>query len=128
MARDERIDARLWRWAEWLKSGDGGGYPVKSTLHEDWAPPTPGMRPGMRVAPANDAPQTHSLVHRLSERAIATLTAHYVLRMNPAAAATVLCCQPDTVHARIEAAHRDLAAMLDAAGLRARRAMSIQDL
>lgn len=112
MAKDALIDARLWRWAEWLKSGDGSGYPVKSTLHEDWSPPSPGMRPGMKVAPANDAPQTQRLVYRLSDRMRATLVAHYVVRMSAADAGAVLECKPDTVHARIEAAHGELLGMI----------------
>lgn len=113
MARDEQIDARLWRWAEWLKSGDGAGYPVKSTLHEDWSPPSPGMRPGMRVAPACDGLQTHRLVLAMTERMRATLTAHYLLRMPTQDAAAALDCQPGTVHARIELAHRWMAARLE---------------
>jgi len=110
--RDEQIDARLWRWAEWLKTGDGSGYPVKSTLHEDWAPPSPGMRPGMKVSPHCDGPQTQRLVLMLSERMQATLVAHYVLRMSPMQAGEVLECQAGTVHQRIEAGHRELAALL----------------
>lgn len=117
MARDERIDGMLWRWAEWLKTGDGNGYPVMSTLHEDWAPPAPGMRPGMKVVPHNDAPMTHRLVHVLSDRLRATLVAHYVLRMSADAAALVLECQAATVHSRIESSHRELARMLGIDGL-----------
>ena len=75
MARIAEIEDRLLRWAEYFKSGDTCGYPVKSTLHEDWSPPSPGMTPSMRVAPANDAPQTHRMVARLSERLQATLVA-----------------------------------------------------
>lgn len=113
MARDEQIDARLWRWAEWLKSGDGAGYPVKSTLHEDWCPPSPGMRPGMKVASACDGPQTHRLVMAMTERMRATVTAHYLLRMAVDDAAQALDCQPGTVHMRIESAHRWMAGRLD---------------
>jgi hypothetical protein len=114
MARDEQIDARLWRWAEWLKTGDGSGYPVKSTLHEDWCPPSPGMRPGIKVAPHNDAPQTHRFVLRLSETLRGTLAGHYLMRMNALDLAACVACQPATVHARIETAHRAIAGMLEA--------------
>ena len=112
MARDMAMDARLWRWAEWLKSGDGSGYPVKSTLHEDWSPPTPGLTPSMKVSSHNDARQTQRLVCLLSDRLQATLVAHYVVRMSVGDAAAVLDCKPDTVHARIEAAHGELLGML----------------
>ena len=115
MARDEQIDARLWRWAEWLKSGDGSGYPVTNPISVDWSPPSPGMRPGMKVAPACDGPLTHRLVLAMTDRMRATLTAHYVLRMPTLDAAEALDCQPGTVHARIEAAHRWMAARLEVA-------------
>ena len=114
MAKDAAMDDRLWRWAEWLKSGDGSGYPVKCTLHEDWSPPSPGLTPSMKVAPHNDALQTQRMVHRLSDRMLATLVAHYVVRMSASAAADALDCKPDTVHARIEAAHVELLWMLKA--------------
>lgn len=112
MAKDAAMDARLWRWAEWLKSGDGSGYPVKCTLHEDWSPPSPGIVPTLKVSPSNDARQTQRLVHRLSERMLATLVAHYVVRMSAADAAAALDCKPDTVHARIEAAHCELLGLI----------------
>lgn len=114
MARDQAIEQRLLRWAEWLKSGDGSGYPVKSVLHEDWSRPSPGITPTMKVAPANDAGSTHRLVRRLSERMQHTLLAHYVMRLTDAQAAMVLECRPDTVQARIEAAHRALMGLADA--------------
>lgn len=112
MAKDAGIEDRLWRWAEWLKSGDGSGYPVKCTLHEDWSPPSPGITPSMKVSPRNDARQTQRLVHMLSDRLLATLVAHYVVRMSAADAAVMLDCQPDTVHARIAAAHAELLGLL----------------
>lgn len=112
MARIAEIEDRLMRWAEYFKSGDACGYPVKSTLHEDWAPPSPGMTRSMRVAPANDAPQTHRMVSKLSQRLQATLVAVYVMRMTAGQAAVALACEPATVHARIDTAHRGLAGML----------------
>jgi DNA-directed RNA polymerase specialized sigma24 family protein len=112
MARDQAIEARLLRWAEFWKTGDGSGYPVKCTLHEDWSPPSPGMTPTMKVAPVNDAKQTHRMVSRLSERMQATLVAVYVRRMSPVEAGQELGCEAGTVGARVEAAHRELMGML----------------
>ena len=91
MARDSTIEARLWRWAEAVKGGaDVHGYPVKCTLHPDWSPPSPGMTPTLKVAPASDVRQTHALVLQLSERMQATLSAHYVYRMSMAMAGEML--------------------------------------
>lgn len=109
MARIEWIDQRLQRWAEWLKVGNGAGYPVRCVLDEDWSPPAPGTTPTMKVAPMNDAPQTHRAVLQLSERLQATLVSHYLLRMSAADAAAALSCEPNTVHQRIERAHELLA-------------------
>lgn len=113
MARDAAMEARLLRWAEYRKSGDGSGYPVKNTLSADWSPPSPGMTPTLKTVPHNDARQTDRLVRKLSERMQATLVAHYIKRLSAAQAADVLGCRPDTVHARIEAAHRALMVLLD---------------
>lgn len=112
MARIPEIEARLLRWAEWRKVGDGSGYPVKSVLHEDWSPPSSGTTPSMKVVPASDVKQTGRAVVRLSERLQATLLLHYVRRLPVAQAGAELKCQPDTVHARIEQAHRELSQLL----------------
>lgn len=112
MARDAGMEARLLRWAEYIKSGDGSGYPVRNVLDENWSPPSLGATPSMRTAPVNDARQTHRLVRKLSTRMQATLVAHYIKRMPAAAAAEELQCRPDTVTARIEAAHRALLGLL----------------
>jgi DNA-directed RNA polymerase specialized sigma24 family protein len=116
MARIESIEHRLHRWAEWLKTGDGSGYPVKSTLHEDWSPPSPGTTPTMKVGLGSDGPQTQRLVEQMSERRQATLVAVYVLRMPVADAALVLECAADTVLDRIERIHRVIARELEGAG------------
>ena len=118
MARIPEIEARLLRWAEWRKVGDGSGYPVKSVLHEDWSPPSSGMVPGMKVVPASDAKQTGRAVARLSERLQATVVVHYIRRLSGAAAAGELKCKPDTIQARIEQAHRELAQMLSNCDIR----------
>lgn len=107
------MEARLLRWAEYRKTGDGSGYPVTNVLSLDWSPPSPGLTPTMKVAPHNDARQTDRLVRRLTERMQATLVAHYIKRLTAAQAADVLECRPDTVHARIEAAHRALMVLAD---------------
>lgn len=112
MARDPGIEARLLRWAEYMKSGDGSGYPVRNVLDENWSPPAPGSASSMRTAPMNDARQTDRMVRKLSERLQATLVAHYIKRMPAAVAAIELQCMPDTVIARIEAAHRALLGLL----------------
>lgn len=112
MARIEWVEARLQRWADWLKVGDGSGYPVRNVLDENWSPPSPGTTPQMKVLPASDAPQTHRAVLGLSERLRATLTAHYLLGMSAADAGAALGCEPDTVHARIERAHACIARAL----------------
>ena len=116
MARDPNIEARLQRWAEWLKMGDGSGYPVKCTLHSDWAPPSPGTTPTMKVSNGSDGPQTQRMVARLSERRRATLVAVYVLRMPVADAAEALSCAPDTVLDRVERIHRAMLRELQDAG------------
>jgi hypothetical protein len=99
MARIPEIEARLLRWAEWRKVGDGSGYPVKCVLHEDWSPPSSGTTPSMKVVPASDVKQTGRAVARLSSRL---------------QSGAELKCQPDTVHARIEQAHRELSQLLGA--------------
>ncbi len=115
MARIDYIEGRLWRWAEAVKSGGRSiaGYPVVNVLHASWSPPAPGMAPTLRVVPRSDAPQTHRAVCRLSEKAQATLAAHYIKRLPNAAAAELLQCTPGTVAARIVAAQRELAHLLD---------------
>jgi DNA-directed RNA polymerase specialized sigma24 family protein len=112
MARDPQIEARLQRWAQWLTAGDGSGYPVKSTLHEDWSPPSPGMTPTMKTVKGSDGPQTQRMVSGLSDRRRATLVAVYVLRMPIADAAAALDCAPDTVLDRVERIHRQLLGLI----------------
>lgn len=107
MARNSDVEARLLRWAEGLKSGDGNGYPVMSVLHEDWSPPSPGVTPTLKVTVGrSDVRQTHRIVEQMSERLRATVVAHYVLRMSAADAAAALDCAERTVAERIDQAHR----------------------
>jgi hypothetical protein len=114
MARIDHIHERLLRWAEWLKAGDGSGYPVTSVLHPSWSPPAGKGGGGWPQSGGTDGPMTHRLVMgaALSDTKRATLAAVYLLRMSSAEAAVVLECQPDTVQGRIEAIHHDLAGAL----------------
>jgi DNA-directed RNA polymerase specialized sigma24 family protein len=113
MADHDDIEARLWRWAEYVKGGSSGaGYPVKCTLHEDWSPPSPGMTPTMKVIPANDAPSTHRIIAQMTAKHRAALVARYVMRLTYAAAGLAMECQEETARARTDAAQRELARML----------------
>lgn len=113
MSRLGVIEARLLRWAEAVTVGDGSGYPSMSVLHENWSPPGGGVTPTMKAAPArSDAAQTHRAIGHLSVRLQNTLVVHYCLRLPMAEQAARLQCGERTVRARIELAHRKLAALL----------------
>ena len=109
----DEIEARLLRWAELVKGGgDGSGYPVKCTLHEDWSPPSPGMTPSMKVVPSSDAMGTHRCIANMTAKHRAALVARYVLRMTYREAGEQMQCQEETARARTDAARRELARML----------------
>lgn len=112
MARIDWVEQRLQAWASWLTVGDGSGYPAVGVLSPDWSPPSPGTTPTLKVAAPSSARKTHAAVRQLSDRLQATLLLHYVLRPPIAEQAARLGCQPDTVHARIEAVHARLAVVL----------------
>ena len=112
MARDPKIDARLMRWAQAVTVGDGSGYPIKCVLHEDWSPPGGGITPTMKVAPASDVRETHRAISALSLRLRNTVAVHYVIKGAVADQALMLDCAVDTVHARVEEAHRQIAKAL----------------
>ena len=112
MARDAVIEARLQRWGAWVSVGDGSGFPVMSVLHPEWQPPSPGVTPTMKVGQATDVRQTHRAIAQLSQRLANTLVVHYCLKLPVAAQADRLQCAEGTVHARVEEAHRQLAAIL----------------
>ena len=114
MARDADIEARLLRWAQAVTVGDGSGFPSMSMLHPEWQPPSPGMRPSMKTAPASDVGSTHRAVARLSMRLRNTIVVHYCLRLSMELQAARLDCAVDTVHGRIEQAHRELMLLLGA--------------
>lgn len=112
MARDPKIEERLLRWAQAVTVGDGNGFPAMSVLHPQWQPPTPGQTPTLKVAAGSDVRQTHRAIGELSLRLRNTIVVHYVVRGTIQEQARRLECAPDTVHARIEEAHRRLAAHL----------------
>jgi DNA-directed RNA polymerase specialized sigma24 family protein len=114
MARDPAIEARLVRWAQGVTVGDGSGFPAMSVLHPSWQPPAPGLTPTLKSGPGSDVTHTHALIRRLSERLIATLVVHYILRPPVAEQALMLGCEADTVHARVERAHAELQRMIQA--------------
>lgn len=117
MARDKDIDDRLWQWAERLKSGDGTGYPVKSTIHPDWSPPPQGMRPGMKVCTVRPDEGVHAMIDRLPASLKATVVAHYLLKLSAIEAGAAMGCAPATVGERIERAHRMLRQMISEPGV-----------
>jgi DNA-directed RNA polymerase specialized sigma24 family protein len=112
MARDPRIEARLQRWAVMLTVGDGSGYPMTSVLDKSWTPPTPGQSPTLKVGASSDARQTHRAIASLSLRLANTLVVHYVMRLPLSEQAERLGCAQSTIGARIDVAHRQLAAIL----------------
>lgn len=119
MARDVAIEARLQRWAEAVKVGDGSGYARVNTLHPNWSPPSKGVRATMKVAASSDVAQTHRALGRLSVRLRNTVVVHYVMGGSLAEQAVRLDCAESTVVQRVELAHRHLLKLLeeDDAGL-----------
>ena len=115
MARDQRMEERLQRWAQAVTVGDGSGFPVMSVLHPEWQPPSPGITPTMKTAAASDARETHRALKTLSQRLQNTVAVHYCMKLPLDVQAQRLGCAVDTVHGRIEAAHRALWAALDRA-------------
>jgi DNA-directed RNA polymerase specialized sigma24 family protein len=114
MARIDWVEERLQRWAQKVTVGDGSGFPVMSVLHEDWMPPSPGITPSMKVSSGrNDAMSTHRAIGLLSKRLQDTIAVHYAMRLPMFEQAQRLGCAIDTVHGRIEAAHRLLASLFN---------------
>lgn len=109
MARIEWVEQRLRDWAQWLKVGDGSGYPHMSVLHPEWQPPSPGQTPTMKVAPSSSARSTHEAMACWSVSLRNTVLLYYVTDLPIAEQAARLGCAAQTVHARIEHAHRLLA-------------------
>ena len=114
MARNQMIEQRLQDWAQWMKVGDGSGYPTKCTIHPMWSPPSAGITPTMKVGHASTAPQTGRAIRMLSERLQNTLVLHYVTNLSVVDQAARLSCKPETVDARLRTAHRLLLVALRA--------------
>jgi DNA-directed RNA polymerase specialized sigma24 family protein len=113
MARIELIEHRLREWAHWLTTGnDGSGYSALNVLHPEWSPPTPGTTPTLKTAAPSRARETHAAVEQLSQRLANTLVVYYCKRKSIDAMADELGCQENTLHARIDNAHRQLALIL----------------
>lgn len=112
-ARDPAMHQLLLAWAQWLRVGDGSGYPTMSVLHEDWTPPAPGIRPAMKSSRPSAARHTHRIVCQWSATLRATVFVHYCFpALTVAEQAQRVGCAPRTVHDRIAVAHRLLARAL----------------
>lgn len=104
--RDEAIDARLQRWAQWVTAGEGSGFPTMSVLHREWTPPSPGTTPTLKVAASSDVRQTHRALAKLSLRLRNTVVVHYCHKVPLAEQARRLDCAESTVVARIPVIHQ----------------------
>lgn len=114
MARDDAMHQRLVDWAQWLRVGDGSGYPTMSVLHEDWSPPSPGITPTMKTSAPSSARQTHRVMRAWSATLQATVIVHYCYPgMTVAEQADRLGCAERTVVDRVERAQRLLRLALD---------------
>lgn len=105
MAKDDRIEALLVEWAQWLLVGDGSGYATMSVLHVDWSPPSPGVTPTLKTNSSGNGARTHRAIGQLSQRLSNTLVVHYCLRLPLAEQAERLECSISTVVARVAYAH-----------------------
>lgn len=105
-ARDDAIEARLQRWAQWVTAGDGSGYPAVNVLDRSWMPPSPGTTPTLKVAASSDVRQTHRALERLSVRLRNTVVVHYCHKVPLAEQARRLECAESTVVARVALVHR----------------------
>jgi hypothetical protein len=103
MARDEAMHQLLLAWAQWLRVGDGSGYPTMSVLHEDWTPPSPGVVPTLKVAAPNGARRTDRVLRGMSRTLYVTALVHYCYpSMTVAKQADRLGCCERTVYSRVE--------------------------
>ena len=114
MPRDDRIEERLQRWAQWVQVGDGSGYPVTSVLHPSWSPPSPGITPTLKVSAGSDVRETHFLVRILPMKLRNAVVVHYCIKGTLAEQGVRLDCAPDTVLGRVERAHQALLQRLEA--------------
>jgi DNA-directed RNA polymerase specialized sigma24 family protein len=112
MSSDDDMHQRLCRWAQAVTVGDGSGYPSTSVLHASWQPPAVGQLPSIKVAPHSDVGVTHRAIAAMSERLIATVVVHYVLRPPIELQAQMLGCSVPTVYQRAVRVRKILAAGL----------------
>ena len=112
-ARDQAIEARLQRWAQWVTVGDGSGFPTMSVLHREWTPPSPGTTPTLKVSASSDVRQTHRALEQLSLTLKNTVVVHYIHRVPLAEQARRLGCAESTVTARIPRIHAQLRGLLN---------------
>lgn len=108
MARDESMHRLLLEWAQWVMVGNGSGFPTMSVLHENWSPPSPGTLPAFKTSGASaDVRAAHRIIAGMSERMRETVILVYCYRNLGAMEVSMrLGVGQDTVHKRIEAAHR----------------------
>ena len=106
MARIDEIELKLREWAQWVKAGDGSGYPTKCTIHPEWSPPAPGTTPTLKTTAHHDAVRTHWAISGLSIRLRNTVWLHYVNNLDMAEIGRQLGCEPGTIYPRIYRAHR----------------------
>jgi DNA-directed RNA polymerase specialized sigma24 family protein len=107
-ARDDAIEARLQRWAQWVTAGDGSGFPTMSVLHREWTPPSPGTTPTLKVAAGSDVRQTHRALAQLSVRLRNTVVVHYCHKVPLVEQARRLECAESTVVQRVALVHQHL--------------------
>mgnify|MGYP000417385239 CR=1 FL=1 len=117
MARDAGIERLLLEWAQWLKVGDGSGYPTRCVIHPNWSPPSAGLTPTMKVGSPSTVRRTHRAVLTLSGTLQETLKLHYVYSLSVVDVATRLECQATTVDQGIRTAHGRLRAALRDGGV-----------
>lgn len=116
MARNERVEARLWEWGEWVRSAGecdkGAGYPSRNCLDPDWGRPGQGMRPDFKVELPGRGAMTHFHISALSRTLQETLVRHYCANESVASIAAAMVSSPATVDQRIWRAHAALAHLL----------------
>ena len=109
------LEQRLLAWAAWRTAGMcGAGYPTRNVLDPSWSPPSPGVRPGMRVVVVGDAQERaiDGHIRDLSVKLRDALYVVYIKRLQPDDQARALGCQTGTVRARVAEAKRQLGVLL----------------
>lgn len=112
MARDQAMDLRLRRWADWVLNGSSDGFPSISVLHKEWLPAVAGAAPTLRISGVSDVAQTHVAIGQLSVRLRDTIVVHYVEGGPVQRQADRLGCAVRTLHTRVERAQAELRAVV----------------